>query len=324
MGILYKIRCDVPIPVNWFNYAPIETKDWLNLQIQDKIVAHIGLNEASPNFLRPKKNEDGQIVGYFNTNLVTIELEGYWPEEIAEILRKFEVTKLSQKEETALKTFQSEIRTIIQQISENLIKNIRNHFGQWWISENIPYDENSFNTILWLDSDGKWKLIGPKIVFVNFNVHITGLSKYNWYELGERLKNNTKPDMIDIMIANAFAHIDNNNGRIAIVEAVASLEATIKRCLPSLLAQIADPQIPENLLDHAVEKMGLRLTTNIFFTHLSKKVGLDPNDCLNCLDAIDIRNKIIHNQKRTVTLEKARDDVSAIYRIITSIKNYKN
>jgi hypothetical protein len=320
MEILYKLRCNVPIPINWHSFAPTDSKEWLDLQVQENLVAHIGLDESDAKIFVPPRNQNNQVDGFFKTHTVTIEIEGYWPQEIAELLRKFEVTKLSQDEENQLNGFQSEIQTIIKQIAEKLIKNIRNHFGQWWISENIPCDNNSFNTILWLDNDGKWKQIGRKIICLTLCMHVMGLSKNNWQELGDRLKNDTNPDMIDIMIANAFAHIDNNNGRMAIVEAVGALEATIKRCLPSLLTTIADPPIPENLLDNAIEGMGLRLTTNICFTHLSNKIGLNSDDCSKCLVAIDIRNNIIHNQQRDVSLEKAREGVVAIDQIIQFIK----
>jgi hypothetical protein len=185
---------------------------------------------------------------------------------------------------------------------------------------NFPFDKSSFIDTLWLDRDSNWKRIYPKFGFLDMCIPCFGLYRDNWLELGIRFENNKRADMIDTMMANAFAHLDKNNARMGIVESVCALESTIKQYIPSLLANMVEPPIPESLLGKAVEEMGFRLTTQIIFEQLSKKLGFDSNNCSNCLKAIEIRNNIIHNQQRAISVNDARQYVWAINQIINSIK----
>ena len=41
------------------------------------------------------------------------------------------------------------------------------------------------------------------------------------------------------------AHLDDENGRIAIVEVVSALESTIKQGIPRLLSEIVEPPLPD-------------------------------------------------------------------------------
>jgi hypothetical protein len=82
---------------------------------------------------------------------------------------------------------------------------------------------------------------------------------------------------------------------------------------------MVEPPIPEGLLDNAVKEMGLRLTATIIFVHLSKKLNLDSDNCSKCLQAIEIRNNIVHNQQRAIPVNDARQYVGAIDQIIKSI-----
>ena len=73
------------------------------------------------------------------------------------------------------------------------------------------------------------------------------------------------------MIANARVYPEIDNERMAVVEAVAALEAALKQLLPKLLSRSVSPPLPEKSIDRAIEKMGLRLTTEILFEYMEEK-----------------------------------------------------
>ncbi|MGA2162327.1 MAG: hypothetical protein ABSG28_09085 [Methanoregula sp.] len=319
MEILYKIKCEVPLRVSWHGYAPTDSTEWIKLPIKDKVVAKIGMTHALIAICGCDKESKDLTNTTFSSDGLIIEIEGCWPKEISELLRKPEFLRAPLIENDLLKTFRQDIQEILEQISFNLIDNIRNYFGQWWLSENFPFDENSFNDTFWRDSDGEWKRIYPKTIVLKCPVRLFGLSKRDWQELGTRLQKPTKVNMFGTMMANAKAHLDNNDGRVAIVESVCALESAIKQYIPSLLAEMVEPPIPEGLLDNAVKEMGLRLTATIIFVHLSKKLNLDSDNCSKCLQAIEIRNNIVHNQQRAIPVNDARQYVGAIDQIIKSI-----
>jgi hypothetical protein len=86
MKILYKIQCKVPLHISWNCYAPTNLDEWIRLKISDKVIAKIGLTDLSP---FPSGSESTLKVNktIFSTDSLTIEIEGYWSKEIAELLR---------------------------------------------------------------------------------------------------------------------------------------------------------------------------------------------------------------------------------------------
>ena len=316
MDILYKIKCEVPLHISWNCFIPHNLNDWIQVRLSDKIKVKIGVtDEIVSIYLIGDPIDMSKTI--FPTESLILEIEGYWPEEIAEMLRT------QSKDIGLLITFKQDIQEIFKQVHSGLVNNLRNHFGQWWLSETSPFEKTVFYDALWLDNDGQWKRIFPKIHVLNTHLYGFGISEEDWKELGGRLQNNTKIEMIKTLMANAHAHLDNENSRLAIVESVCALEASIKQDIPSLLSEVVKPPISDKLLDSAIEKMGFLLTTKIFFEHTSEKFHLDPISCEKCLKAIQIRNEIIHKKRQTVALTEARQYVAAIGQIIRSLNNFE-
>lgn len=315
MNIKYEIKCYLPLSIYWNGYLPLDTKDWIELQTNDSVSLKIGMSREILNPFLEGKTPQEYSHTIFPTEFLFLSITGYWPEEIVELLKK------SSDNNELLKEFRLAIRDIIKQIYSHLVNHLRNHFGQYWNSDLMPYDETYINDTLWLDNDGNWNRVFPKTILIKSQIVGFGLTHKNWCELEIRLKNNSNVSMIKTMMANSKAHLEMNNGRMAVVEAVCALEATIKQKMPSLLSVFVNPQLPEQLISSAIEGMGLRLTAKIIFEHLSTKLKLNPQQCHECLEAIECRNQIIHNRMKNVSNQEAQKFVIAIDTIIKSLEN---
>ena len=212
--------------------------------------------------------------------------------------------------------FRKDVESIIDNVYTRVVDLLRNQFGQYWLSPTLPRDNKAWNNAEWLDSDGEWKPVFPPTIYLESRIRKPGMSKGDWDEFGNLLKHNSRSDMMWTMIANARVYLEIDNGRMAVVEAVAALEAALKQLIPKLLSRSVSPPLPEKLIDRVIEKTGLRLTAEILFKHLEEKYQLVPESCKQCLSAIDTRNTIIHQKQRHVDVSKAWTMVEAIAEIV--------
>ena len=317
MKKFYKLTSKFPLTIFWNGYAPVASSEWIEVKIDDDVTAKIGLTKTILEDIFIHDIPLNITHHTFPTNVVIIEIDGLLSEEIAVLLRDPKT-----KETEKLEKFRQDVMEYFKRILIMLINNIRNHFEQFWLSENLPFDKRIYYDALWLDSDGELRRVFPKTVCLRSTMRTSGLTESDWQELETRLQTKARVDMIGTMMANAKGHLENDNSRMAIVESVCALESTIKQNLPPLLSKIVDTPIPEKMLHDAIEKMGLRLTAKIFFEHTYNKFHLDSNDCKNCLLCIDSRNEIIHGKRRTIAVNDAKKLVGAIEKIIKSLSNF--
>jgi hypothetical protein len=131
--------------------------------------------------------------------------------------------------------------------------------------------------------------------------------------------------MRDILIANSLKHLGEGNGRLAVVESVIALEAAIKQLLPKVIVRLPGaPKIDERDLDRVIEKAGLRTTVEVGFKMIMGSAGLAADDIKLLCDAIETRNSIIHNSRRSVDLELAQSYVNTIHNIMLSFERWVN
>jgi len=314
MATKFTIRCLLPLPIWWHGFLPDNQDDWLKFstkQENKEVIVTIGITDRSSQM---------EVIGdldiskelYFPGNSLVITFQSEWSQDLVGLMRG------DSKNEEVTKFFK-DVESIIDNVYTRVIDLLRNQFGQYWLSPTLPRDNKAWNDAEWLDSDGEWKPVFPPTIYLVSRIRKQGMSKGEWEEFGNLLKHNSRSDMMWTMIANARVYLEIDNGRMAVVEAVAALEAALKQLLPKLLSRLVSPHLPEKSIDKAIEKMGLRLTTEILFEYMEEKHQLGPENCKQCLSAIEIRNTIIHQKQRHVDVSKAGTMVEAIAEIVVSL-----
>jgi hypothetical protein len=307
------IKLELPIIINWDKFAPVTFEKQLKISITDTITVRIGFDNLKSSFIMGFQPND--LKGIFTSEYITFYITGQWSNETIELLR----TNLQSSE---LDLFRNEIKSIFSDLYYRFIDIIRNHFHHYWLDTTLLKDDNIWNNVLWLDEDNNWKPVFPKIIHLVSEIHTFGLSETDWQELGNRLQERKRTDMIETMIVNAITYLKTDNTRMAIVEAVTALEATFKQKLPKILSNIVSPPLSDDLMDKTIENMGLRLTSKLLFEHLNNRMNFNPDDCELVIDAIEVRNTIIHKKRASVDKKKASDMVTAISKIVKCINNY--
>jgi hypothetical protein len=121
-------------------------------------------------------------------------------------------------------------------------------------------------------------------------------------------------------IANALRERASNNHRAAVIEAVTALESFLKHVYPRVvLSKLGDVDVSQRDLDNLFEKAGLRATANVFFKLTLSSGGWPAERLATLLDAIVLRNELIHNSTRRPNSARAHDAVSAVYHAIADL-----
>lgn len=148
-----------------------------------------------------------------------------------------------------------------------------------------------------------------------------GISNENWIELGKLLNNGYEPDMIQVMVSNAWEHFETENYRMAIIESVTALEATLKQIDLQVFLNGDDFEISNKTIQNIVNEMKFSHSLRLFYEHFGKKIKLDYEDFKTCLSGIEIRNNIMHNKQPDVPRIKTKSIILAISTFISSLSN---
>jgi len=318
----FTIRCSLPLPIWWYGFLPDSQDDWLKFETEiekiekKRVEATIGITD-SPSQIGVDLPDDLSKY-HFPGDSLTITFQSEWSQDLIELLR-------TNSEDEKVTRFRDDVKGIIDSIYTKVIDLLRNYFGQYWISPTLPRNNKAWNDAKWLDSDGKWKPVFCPTIYLESSIRKHGMSKKEWDEFGVllNLKRNRPSNMIQTMVANARAYLEIDNGRMAVVEVVTALEATLKQIFQELLSKSVSPPIPKKLIDRTIKKMGLSLTAQILFEHMKEKYQLDPENCTQCLSAIAERNEIIHRERRHIDISEARQKVEAVAAIISSLNNQR-
>ena len=141
----------------------------------------------------------------------------------------------------------------------------------------------------------------------------SGINRVLWRQAGDFIQSGKRIPTRRILLANSIQHLHQQNGRLAVVEAVTALESGVRQLLARAIVRMPGaPQISEKSLNNLIEKAGLRLTTTLVSEVLLDSMGLTKESLDLVYKAIDLRNNIIHNDKRSVRLSDAEQYVEAI------------
>jgi hypothetical protein len=295
----------------------------------------------------PSSPEDlAQYVELFCKEL-TMELEIM--EIDAEVLADLQGDRITDKTEE----FGRALSQVIIGVYNNLIDYFRNIAREYWLQPLTlsPYSSRSpqgyFNRwqAMWLDEKGAWRrlLIGK---YVNQgSTSVAGeddyVNKDKWLEIASFIEGGKQAPMIAVLLANSLQHLDQLNGRLAIVEAVAAIDAYVNFFLPTLLLRLPEAakkltkeireaqELPDSTtigkghVEKFIEAKGLRRTVDEVFKIIRTEVGLLTEDVKNVRDAIAERNQVLHFSKRGVEISKARGYFSAIDRVLKTFRQVR-
>lgn len=225
-----------------------------------------------------------------------------------------------------------EIYNIVLNIHSRITDYFRNIKKQYWL-EPLDLDSRNYQSfldqcdIVWLNSKAEWKSF-PRDIKQNvyFNLYMPdekqGVDEKDWKQLSSFVTQIKPVKMRDVLLANSYKHLAQNNGRLAVVEAVIALESALKQLLPKAIVCIPGaPEITENEIDKVLEKAGLRAITEVVLKIIKVPVGLNNNDIEIVIKAVEARNPIIHNAQRTIEITKARQYVLTIQKTIGIFEN---
>jgi hypothetical protein len=146
--------------------------------------------------------------------------------------------------------------------------------------------------------------------------------------------------MVTVLIGNAFQRLDELNSRLAVVEAVAAIDAYIRFYLHRLILTLPNTEpillligqiretfsLPDNValtsedVKRFLENKGLRGTFDDVLRALANEIQLKFEDLNHAREAINERNQILHLSKRIVDLQEARKYVRAIDRVLATLR----
>jgi len=226
-----------------------------------------------------------------------------------------------------------ELFDLVVEVHTGLIGYFRSMAQEYWLHPVAPDPRNYEHYlkhiwgVTWLDSSGAWRPFPvPRERTQHLTSHILerGVDRQRWAGIRAFIEERGGlAPMREVLIANSMEHLDQNNGRLAVVEAVIALESTIRQLLGRvILALPGTPQIEEALLDKIIEKAGLRLVTQVGLKMVATLAGLDLGDIEKVIEAVEKRHSVVHGPQRDLSISLARGYVVAIRRVINTLESW--
>jgi hypothetical protein len=311
-------------------FLPESEADTLNLSLNEgKFRAAISISDRKRQLddISDIPSDPEQLKRYINLPCsgLTMELLATdVPNDVVEALRANMPTE-------GTETFGKLVFDVVLGIQNSIIEFCRNVMKQYWL-EPLTVNPDNYQSFLderrtlWLDSDGNWKrfrVSRENSITIVCQVLEGGVDLESWRAMQIFIEQRRRASMRDVLIANCIKHLDQGNGRLAIVESVITLEAAIKQLLPKVILRLpGTPQIDEKMIDRLVEKAGLRNVAEVGLLMISASAKIDMGDIQMATEAIEVRNEIIHGPRRAVDGTTARKYVLAINRIVETFEHW--
>lgn len=224
--------------------------------------------------------------------------------------------------------FGREIFDVVVWAHERVVDYFRNIRKQYWLQP-LRLDPRNYQSFLeqcravWLDSSGEWRrflVVREQVQYVTASVPKGGVTRQMWTDIPSFVREEKRAPMRDVLMANSLQHLEEENGRLAVVEAVAALESGVNGLLSGVIRNLPGaPQIEEELLDKLIERAGLRAATEVGLRAIQARAGLDDQEIELVVNAINARNNVLHRQQRAVEIAQARAYVSTIQKVLETL-----
>jgi len=222
------------------------------------------------------------------------------------------------------------VKDLIYPNISSFIKILRNHYGQYWINEIPEWDSReqslgyycySILNLEWLIDDGtcsKWKSFIPN----DCTAHLASgtvsmitddlknnITQSDWKLIGKYFQDGYFPSFASDILGRAHKYLDQGHYRQAFIEAVTAFELGLSLSLKELFG--ASPKI-----EKAINNF-LNTTLDSQLTIVSIHMRVDTTDIEKAIEAIGIRNKVVHEGYNPFSSEK--DKLQALLNITSRI-----
>jgi hypothetical protein len=342
--MLISLRLPFPKLLVFRGFLPETKAGGLRLRLGDgRYLATIYMSDretqsANVSDIPSSPEELAQYVELFCKEL-TMEIEV--AEVDREVLAALEGERITEKTEE----FGRDLSEAVIGVYNGVIDYFRNIGREYWL-EPITISAHSWRSpqglfngwrAVWFDASGKRRslIVGKDVDYRS--ISLAGENDYvdqdRWLEVASFIEAGKQAPMVTVLIANSLQHLDQLSGRLAVVEAVAAVEAYIKAYLPKLLLRLpeaakklddeireaqgipAGTAIEEKNIAKLLEDKGLRGTVDEVFTMITTEARLSTEDVRDVRQAINERNLVLHSAQRRVGIPEARRYVAAIDRV---------
>jgi hypothetical protein len=208
-------------------------------------------------------------------------------------------------------------------ILEDSIRDIiRNDLGQYWIPHPYHHPEESERDILgglhfYNTTTKKMEqfLYGATI---RLECQIPDkqilIDEQKWEKIETLINENYRSDLALVCLSNAFSLFQEKNYRLALIEAIISLERALFKHLPELIPetrrQSAQPYLNGDSVTEAV---------NNLLPLVSESLGIDQPSITMCSEAVNYRNQIIHQTRFRIDPNLVRQYLHCIRIVVRKI-----
>ena len=233
----------------------------------------------------------------------------------------------------------AEFVELAYEVHNGMVEYFRNLGQQCWLEPQTPDGFNAQKNLQfvlddlraqWLHpTDGWQKLsVNQRSLMMQFRSHfMDGVDVNEWRKVEtfveSFLNDGKKASVVDVLIANSLHHLEQQNGRLAVIEAVIALEAmlVVKGGLSKVIADVNDSsQLDSKLIDKLVERTGLRLGVQVMLRANAERIGIDATDIDTVLESIEVRNGLIHQKRNRIDLEEAKNYVFVIRKVVACLR----
>ena len=330
MSLKLKLNLQFSGDLTFKGFLPETKADSLHFYLQERkyhVILYLSDREKQLSMLDDIPEDPKEI-----ERIITLYCKGLTMEiEVAdvdpEIIEALEASQPTEKTEY----FGREIFNLVIEIHSMIVSYFRNIMKQYWIEfltlnpDNYQSFLDEWNTV-WLGSNSKWQrffVVRKQVLSFTSYIHKNGVDRDTWGQISTFIEKGGRAPMRDVLIANSHQHLSQNNGRLAVVEAVTALESFIKQFLSKVILRLPGaPQIEEKQLDRLIQKTGLRLVTEVGLKMIMASADLRSEDIKIAAKAVEARNEILHGPRKGLEISLAQEYISAIERVIEKLESW--
>lgn len=206
------------------------------------------------------------------------------------------------------------------------VKTLRTHFGQYWLSEIIPWDSRNISlggycastlNLRWSSDSGKtWQDFRPDESVYRATCHSGGnfdqyLTKDDWERLRQLAPNGLEPSLASITLGTAHGHLDERNFKFALIDGVLALELAIDDFIGRRLQG-------SGILEKSIASLKeLPLRTQVVALAQTVPNSVSIADLEATVKAIDYRNKVVHDAWDPAA--NISGDILALFKTVCSL-----